>query len=401
MSTTPKKYRVICVDCGIEFEIGKTAYNNHNKNSNLQYRCKSCRCIYYAKLNKIRWLDKSEKERVNFSKKMKDIYNQLSEKDKLIHKEKSISYWVNMSDKDKQLYIDYCKELWRNRSEEYKIKFISNLRDNLNNWRKNIDIVSKNQIYQKISDKNKQYWSNLSEEERNKRIDLLQYERDKWWSTASKDQLIDHKIKSIKYWESLSQEEREEYRQTKIDEWKNRFNNEYIKIYFNTSLGKVNSETIKNNKSPSELDFINYLNINDLMYNFQYMNYTYPDYFYEIFDKSKNPYHVWDFIIHTINGDVLIDIDGSEHFIPEGEFITKDGIDVGKRIKENDTKRPYQTDGLDAYIILAYDDTINMNTLVYIIKDNKFIIVKDLLNYLNIMNLSNTEFKKLMNIGGN
>lgn len=390
-----KRIKVVCIDCGMSFDVGKTAYYNHNKNGCLQYRCKQCKAKYYSELNKIRWNDKTEKEKADFSKKMSDIYNQQTDEEKAIHREKSISYWTNMSDADKQRYVDNCKKLWNSRSEEYKIGFISNLQHNIVKWRRSLHEDTKDKIYKNIASKNKETWNSLSDEEKEKRIKLLKDERDRWWKNATMDQLIDHKAKSVGYWNSLSEEDKEKYRQLKIDEWNKKCDDDLIKTYFNTSLGKVNSKLMEENKSSTELDFISVIDRNNMKYDYQYMNYTYPDYFYEIFDKNKSPYHVWDFCIHTLNSDILIDIDGSEHAIAEDQFITKGGIDFGNKIQQNDAKRIFQTDGLEAFIVLAYNDIIEDNTAVYNITNNKFITFRDLMNYLIVMNISDDEFKKL------
>lgn len=195
-------------------------------------------------------------------------------------------------------------------------------------------------------------------------------------------------------WNNKTPEDKEKYRQSKIKEWNNL--DKYIDICFKCASGKVNSDLIQNKQSPAEIEFINQLNLCKIDYKFQYTNTTYPDFFYDIYDRTKSPFHVWDFYIKTLHKNILVDIDGSEHTVYEGEFITKDGIDVGKKIQENDSKRPYQTDGLDAYIILAYDDVISKDTPVCKIQNNTFITFNEFMNYLNFENTYYEEIKKII-----
>lgn len=387
-------FEVVCNDCGTTFKIGSTAYYNHARNSHIKFRCKSCKMKYYAKLNKERWNNKTPEEKQNFSKKMSDIYNNQSEKEKQIHREKSIAYWKNISEEDLRKYSLECKERWNSKSEEDKNKFIQNLRSQYNEWRSKLSDKEKQNLSVKISNANKHRWNNMSKEEHRRMIDMLKNARDEWWSNATNEQLKLHKEKSIQYWNNLSPEDKEKYRQSKIKEWNNLDN--YIDICFKCASGKVNSDLIQNKQSPAEIEFINQLNLCKIDYKFQYTNTTYPDFFYDIYDRTKSPFHVWDFYIKTSHKNILVDIDGSEHTVHEGEFITKDGIDVGKKIQENDSKRPYQTDGLDAYIILAYDDVISKDTPVCKIQNNTFITFNEFMNYLNFENTYYEEIKKII-----
>ncbi len=389
-----KRIKVVCDDCGTGFEVASTTYYEHINNPNLKFRCKDCRTKYSAKINKEKWDSKSDAEKQDFSKKMSDIYHNQSDEEKQIHREKSLAYWNNISVEELNKYSEECKFRWNDKNEEDKLEFIQHLRSNYDQWRNTLSSKDKEKISEKIAEANRIRWNNLTEDEKHNRIESLKEIRDEWWLNASDEQRKLHKEKSMKYWNNLSEEDKEKYRQSKIKEWNDSLDSSYIDNYFKCAIGKSKSNLI--NPSPLEVDFINHLNLNSVEYKFQYTNKTYPSFFYEIYNKTKSPFHVWDFFIKTLHKNILVDIDGSEHLLQEGEFVTKDGIDVGKKIQENDSKRPYQTDGLDSYIVMAYNDTINKDTPVYKIQDGKFITFNEFMNYLNFENTYYEEIKKIL-----
>lgn len=85
--------------------------------------------------------------------------------------------------------------------------------------------------------------------------------------------------------------------------------------------------------------------------------------------------------------------------IPIGKSFTKDGIDIGLTVFENDSKRPYQTDGLDAYVVQCYDDKLTNDTPVVNIKTNEKMTMKSFIALMNILNLSNKELKETIKEG--
>ena len=117
-----------------------------------------------------------------------------------------------------------------------------------------------------------------------------------------------------------------------------------------------------------------------------------------ILDRRVSPFHRWDFLIKTRNGRFLVDIDGSMHNIQIGKYITPDGIDVAKLKSFQDSMRPYQTDGMDAFIIQAYNDEITNDTKVFQIDRKEMKIkyaknYKDFLAMLRFMNFTDQQMK--------
>ena len=91
-------------------------------------------------------------------------------------------------------------------------------------------------------------------------------------------------------------------------------------------------------------------------------------------------------------------MDGSIHNLKPGECIVGD-LDRAEYIKSNDRKRMYQTDELDAYIILAYDDNLKDNTRVLKLKTGEMIQYYQLIGILQAMDLGIKEFKKMVKDG--
>lgn len=148
----------------------------------------------------------------------------------------------------------------------------------------------------------------------------------------------------------------------------------------------------------SELKLIDSLNSYHIQYESQYVNQSIDEKFFDNSKHDKRTYHIWDFIIYTKERNILIDIDGSIHKLEYGKRVVAD-IDVAEYINFNDSKRIYQTDGLDAYIILVYDDEINRNTPVLKLKTGETIEYHQFLNIIQIMDMDIRGLKKLMKDG--
>ncbi len=140
--------------------------------------------------------------------------------------------------------------------------------------------------------------------------------------------------------------------------------------------GRLNKEPNKN-----ESEFINYLNIHKINYLYQYTNKNkHPD-FDKLFKINPvtnvdyvSPYHKWDFKLVIEGKEILVDIDGSIHF-NKSYFVVHPYTGIRYNIydytKFKDSQRPYQTDGLDAYVVQCPDDKLTGETIVVNVSTGK------------------------------
>ena len=145
--------------------------------------------------------------------------------------------------------------------------------------------------------------------------------------------------------------------------------NRHSKISASSSLILVarNKEKLQDIDGPSELEFLNILSEHNISYILHYYNLKeYPN-FRNIFPWHPNvktefisPYHEWDFLVKTKLHDILVDVDGSMH---NPKRYHNKYINSFYKIFD-DSQRPYMTDGLMAFIILAYNDKIDDKTKV-------------------------------------
>ena len=344
---------IICNDCKKPYTVSFIYWKQNKSNTEKIWRCKSCNAKYKSNLNKNRWKNLTDEDRRNISNKQSQTqsayWQRTSKEDRIVRLNSFINagknYWDNISEDEKNEVRKRCKQYYDNLTDDEKLLHAKKSME----WYNNLSDKEKCERNKHRSEK----WHGLNNDEKKRRVDLLIQNNKKWLDSLSKEEKDAHYQNNATFLRNF---------------WKDISENQKLSWFYLTNKAQINSDILQEKKSPSEIDFINYLNIYKLPYEYQYMNETYPEYFYEIFDKNKSPYHKWDFIIHTKLSDILVDIDGSEHSIPEGQCITKDGIDIGKSIQENDAKRPFQTDGLEAFIVLAYDDNTKDDTLVYNIK---------------------------------
>ena len=99
--------------------------------------------------------------------------------------------------------------------------------------------------------------------------------------------------------------------------------------------------------------------------------YPYPK-FKEIFNYNiqtgtqyVSPFHKWDFMLETKIGNIFIDIDGSIHDEDQTDYVVtnyvKDKVLMSEIENFYDSKRPYQTDNLPAYILQCFNDEISLD----------------------------------------
>ena len=333
----------------------------------------------------------------------------------------------NMNEDDKKKMYkkagDTHKKTLSNLPEEEKKKRNNRLQLDNKRYRDNITPEEKARVSKLHSEANKRRFKNMTKEE----YEIYRQHCREGYENRSEESKLQHKQNSIDMWKNKTIEEYEEttskMSKRKKDWWDNLSKEEYIKLCNNIQKGTLKNLNNMSNKeiyewinkksssekyTSTEKEFINILNLNNIEFIPQYTNETiYPD-FHKLFPNNPvtesdytSPYHAWDFKISTLQKDILVDIDGSIHDESKFNNINPKGnqvFDHNKGILFNDSQRPYQTDNLDAYIIKAYNDIINDNTIVYSIKDNKDILFKDFILYLNGLNMNDKEIKEMIKL---
>lgn len=335
MRKIDQKYPVKCEDCGIEYLVG---YKTFKKSSS--HLCKKC----------------------NGMRRVEDL------------KKGNIKYFSNPDNVKNHSTI--CKKIWEDRPEEFKKDRINNLKIIGEKYRDSVDFSSIISTRAKEYYKNPENRKNLSEKQK------------AHWNKLSKDERKIAMLHLIKYWDNINDEE--------LDKW-----------YKSHLDGMIESDALL--KGPTENIFCNDLDNIPLLtkkvkYKWQYRSQIkHPD-FDKLFPFNKvtggkfvNPYHIWDFIIYSESGNILIDIDGSIHNTGPGivKYSNEENIEFSDLIKFNDSQRPYQTDGLEAYIIRSYNNKLEDNTEVLVLKDNSIISYKTLLSIIMISQISKSEIKEL------
>lgn len=397
-----------CEWCGVEFSLIKKSISR-KKHTKSPYLCKSCQLEYHRKI-------------------------QLERR-------------ANMSDEEKERLSQISKDLWANKSEEEKQKIINKRSKTLQD---NPEIrLAKNA---KISKANKEYFNNLSEEERIKRNEKFKLAQNnvsdeekerrvlrgkefykRYYGNISDEEYQAIQNKKRETWANKSEENMQEYR-NKISEisknsWANQTEERKQEIGEKRSIGvkrswdqrtieefeewakNVSNGILKGNGRPVqeiENDFMGLLNSNNIKYEFQYMSKIKYDKFDKIFPsnpvtggKFVSPYHVWDFIIHLRDKSILVDIDGSIHDPRQTDYeVSWNGatFKLSDYIAFNDSQRILQNDGLDVYIIRCFDDKITDESLVINLKTNTGIKFKDFLNTLILDSLPENDVKDLIKL---
>ena len=351
----------LCKTC-IKSNASKVVWDNMSpdKKEQLMNKAYQGRYEHFKNLTKEGWKAQSDA----ISKGLKAM----TESSKIIRSRKlSIShkkYWNNITEEE---YLKRCEQMkygWQNMDINKREELLNNMRERSTNeeYRKNMSIIKK-----------KYFADNPNAVKK-----LSEYALE-WWKTESEMKKARQSNTMKSWWNSLTPNEKSEWN-----------------LKRSTNQGAAN-----NGPKSTELEFINRLNLLSISYEYQYSNKIIHPEFNEIFKQNPitggkiHPYHKWDFIIHTRMRNIFIDIDGSMHTIQTGDFIA-DGIDIGAYIQFNDAQRPYQTDGLDAYVILSYNDKLEDETSVLSINTGKMINLSSLLSIIAFDNMSNKEIKKMI-----
>lgn len=431
-----KKFKFICDKCRNEFEISDESVKNRKKNNTPNY-CKECLKEYSRDKSIEYWSNLSDEGRKKHNKKVKDSINNMpEEKKKEIYEKRKINhleFWNNMSDNDRKEFGNKIKNGWtdekRLKQSEIRKNVINNMgREEKEKWVKNLSEATKkwwdkqsdeyklerhNQLYQgllnywnlmdeddhlnhnkKVSDGLKKYWE--THPDMKKILSQIQFEyysdpknretaskiRKEWWNNLTEEQRKHMSQIQIDNYNNLSEEEKERRRQRGKNQWNN-MTDDQLREWNNKRVHGISINGIN-----LEDKFADYLQLYQLKYERQYSNRNKHPLFDLLFDinpitgsNNVSVHHKWDFVILYDNKKVLIDIDGSIHNVKENEIIIN-GMDIGLYTQWLDIKREYCTDDYDAFIVEAYDNDIDKNTMVKCLKDNVEISLEDFLTLL-------------------
>ena len=209
----------------------------------------------------------------------------------------------------------------------------------------------------------------------------------------------------IEWYYNLSDEERDKYNQSKTN-WSKDFWNNLSGDNLNEWISKrCADDKFLVPRSENEINLAEILNRSKIRYELHKYNKTkHPD-FDKLFPYNKVtgakiviPYHQWDFLIHTASKDIFVDIDGSMHIVKDFTIHYYTGIDINIRdVQEyNDSQRPYQTDGLDAYVIQCYDDKLTDTTPVTNVITNEKMKFSELMAIIRFMDASKDDIQTII-----
>jgi len=303
------------------------------------------------------WNNLSEEEKIikvdTLNAGARKWWDSLTPEEKEAHNDKIRDYYANMSTEDKKSLSDRIKSYWQGLSQEAMDKVSMRASKHFTEYYKNLSDEVRSEISKRVSDHFKNYWSNLTDEERQ-----LISER---YSRQAKDQ-----------WDSMTPEQ--------YEDWDSKRISGYAKYLDKSPLSR------------NESAFAELLNVHTILFEAGHYNISKHKDFDDMFPSNPvtgsqriSPYHCWDFLV---NGNTLIDIDGSIHdpnqtnydvTIPNGNKVL-----MSDYIQFKDSQRPYQTDDMDGYVVLCYDNNLIDDTLVLSFQTGEIITVKQLIVLLQL-----------------
>jgi hypothetical protein len=294
----------------------------------------------------------------------------------------------------KKWYSSHAKEIYANRSDEDKIIVFQN---KSKGQKLRYENETQDDILKRVQ-KRKSTMENKSDEEKNI---ILNHMIESQKMRASKETDLQKKQKVDRWKESMNNRSNSQIiltsKKRKLS-WNNKSLNDYFNIIFNRSITKRNNPNIK--RTNTEEIFIKDLRALGLFpgitYDSYYVNHIQSPEFYELFPKN-NPYtksincwfHEWDFIIYGKYDNILVDIDGSIHNMNrrknEKTLTAKKGqYKLSELYKFYDSQRPYQTDGMNTYIIEAYNK-LDYETKVLNLQTHKYITYLQFIKYISVI----------------
>lgn len=274
-----------------------------------------------------------------------------------------------------------------------------------------------------MTEEEKRNWYN----ERNKKIS-------QGWNNRSEEEKASTRNKRIEIWANRSDEEREKMSDYLRDRWKNysdeqrqyvvdamsKGRDEYHKNQtlqefedkFLKSAMRANEARLANNPggikpNDLEVEFMNLLKARNIKFIFSWFNTTKGEGFDEKFQgknptgaRYTSPYHAWDFLLEFNDKKILIDLDGSMHgpFAYDCSLPVWNGkvVNLGEATEFGEAQRPYQTDGLDAYIIKAYRNALLDDIRVEHIQTKVECTFKQFLTQLEYMNAPSEDQRNVL-----
>ncbi len=351
LNCRPTVYLTVkCSVCGCDVPVQWDTYRM--KDPSISWRCRSCNDKYRNALYEA----KPEEEKKAFVESQR---------------ERSKAYWSSLDDKTKEADSKRRKDLWKKRKEDGSGQFILDaMKEGRANW-----------------------WNSLSDEEKEEQWSYMEAGRAKWWNNLTNEEKAEHMKHPhegfTKWFNRLSSSDRKSFLDTiqvgHREFWENMTTQAYIDL--NATIkddGKTyfESDSLLGNKDVKptsiEVEFINLLKQNGIDYTFQYRSkQVHPD-FVTLFPRNPitgmgftSPYHYWDFMLDVNGRNILIDVDGGIHFketFTRVHPFTNKEYSVLEYNKFSDSKRPYQTDGMDAYVVECPDNHVHEKCIVSNVK---------------------------------
>ena len=366
----------------------------------------------HSEANKRRFQNISDDEMEIYRQNCRDAYYSKTDEEKEQHRQRSIDMWKNKSDEDYNSTINKMsmskKEWWNNTDDDILDEMAEKIRYTLTKRWIDMSEEEKEEALKPMKEGYQKWLQSLSEEEKNIRKEKAKIQSAERWeqmNQSERDFIISSLNKGNKrYWSNISEEDKTIHIKKLTDgqkEWWNSLSDDDKESIL---LKSVINRNDNYNLTGTELEFSNILRINNITYQSQYISKIKYPHFHELFPNNPIsgadfvfPFHDWDFRINLRDKSILVDIDGSIHDPSKTNVSVtgpkKNKFNLSDFILFNDSQRPYQTDRLDAYVVKAYNDKIEDETVVMNIKTNKEIKFKDFMNTLLFDNMDD-QYKK-------
>ena len=317
-----------CTVCGKKFPVQFDTYRLNKDKTD--WRCRRCNDDYRNSVYQAKSPEEKAKFKESQAAHMKAYYANMTDEERAKNHENRKKGWVKRYERGTaESSLEAMQEgrakWWNSLNDEEKLHYWNFLNDGRIKWLESLSSSEREAYVRMIGEKSKESWNNLSEEEYKKRVDKLRMNNQKFWDNITP----------------------EEYQRMEVD----------IAMKLRDFKDSNPNAAPAIELTKTETEFANLLNLNGLGYIPQYPNIKIHPEFNDKFKINEatgsnliSPIHIWGFVVKTKSGDVLIDIDGSIHD-PANNPINR----------FNDSKRPYQTDGMISYVVSCPDDRLDPN----------------------------------------